>query len=110
MIASRSAGEFCLFTDRIDASGFNWRARGGYEIVLCEKIVSMKLRLTILFILDTLVLVSLTYLLLNQLEYGADLLTIIFLLFGVVLSISTFLVLYFKFMKLPVEPKKPNSK
>jgi len=68
----------------------------------------MKLRLTILFILDTLVLVSLTYLLLNQLEYGADLLTVIFLLFGVVLSIATFLILYFKFMKLPVQQKKPK--
>jgi len=68
----------------------------------------MKLRLTILFILDTLVLVSLTYLLLNQLEYGTDLLTVIFLLFGVVLSITTFLILYFKFMKLPVQQKKPK--
>ena len=70
----------------------------------------MRLRLTILFILDTLVLVSLTYLLLNQIEHDADLLTIIFLLFGVVLSITTFLILYAKFMKLPVQHKKHNSK
>jgi len=101
-------GEFCLFTDRNGASGFNQNVVACQEIDLREKIVSMKLRLTILFILDTLVLVSLTYLLLNQLEYGTDLLTVIFLLFGVVLSITTFLILYFKFMKLPVEQKKPK--
>jgi len=101
-------GEFCLFTDRNDVSGFNQNAVACQEIDLRVKIVSVKLRLTILFILDTLVLVSLTYLLLNQLEYGTDLLTVIFLLFGVVLSIASFLILYFKFMKLPVQQKKPK--
>ena len=108
MIPAGPVGEFCLFTDRNDVSGFIQNAATCQEIDLRVKIVSMKLRLTILFILDTLVLVSLTYLLLNQLEYGTDLLTVIFLLLGVVLSITTFLILYFKFMKLPVQQKKPK--
>jgi membrane protein DedA with SNARE-associated domain len=68
----------------------------------------MRLRLTILFILDTLVLVSLTYFLVNQLENDADLMSIIFLLVGVALSIAAFLLLYFKFMKLPLQDKKPK--
>jgi membrane protein DedA with SNARE-associated domain len=68
----------------------------------------MRLRLTILFILDTLVLVSLTYFLVNQLENDADLLSIIFLVAGVALSIGAFLLLYFKFIKLPLQNKKPK--
>ena len=68
----------------------------------------MRLRLTILFILDTLVLVSLTYFLVNQLENDADLLSIIFLVAGVALSIAAFLLLYFKFIKIPLQNKKPK--
>jgi hypothetical protein len=66
----------------------------------------MKLRLTILFVLDTLVLVFLSYVLFYNLEHGSDFLLIVFLLTGVCLSITAFLILYFKFLKLPLHDKK----
>ncbi len=68
----------------------------------------MKLRLMILFILDTLVLVLLTYFLLSEIESGADLLCLSLLIAGVALSITAFLLLFYKFMRLPVHPKKPK--
>jgi len=69
----------------------------------------MKLKLMILFILDTIVLVLLTYLLLTHIEEQDGIFQVICLLLGVFLSITAFLVLYFKFLKIPIEEKKPKK-
>jgi hypothetical protein len=66
----------------------------------------MKVKLAILFILDTLVLVLLTYFMLNKIEHWTGILAIVCLGSGVAISIVAFLLLYFKFLELPVRDKK----
>ena len=70
----------------------------------------MKLKLAILFILDTLVLILLTYCMLDKIDNSTSIVAILCLAGGLGISIIAFLFLYFKFLHLPVEEKKQIDK
>jgi len=70
----------------------------------------MKLKLAILFILDTLVLILLTYFMLDKIDNSSGIVAIIFLAGGLTISIIAFLFLYYKFLRLPAEEKKQVDK